>query len=65
MENFLSDEWSDKELNEWNTVDSTLRYAEEEGLLTEVVLFGMKALKENPSMSISEAILFGLNEWVK
>ena len=31
----------------------------------EVILWSMKALKENPELTIKEAIDIGLDEWIK
>ena len=42
-----------------------LQTAKEHGLEVEVIAWAMLALKENPKLSISEAILIGFAEWVK
>lgn len=46
-------------------VDEALISAEKHGLVTEVVVFALKHMKENPSMSIVEAIDEAYYEWVK
>ena len=34
-------------------------------LLPEVITWALKYMKEEPSLSISDAIIYGYNEWVK
>ena len=52
-------------LKEFRAVRLTLGEAIEAGLEVEVVVFALKAMKENPSLTIEEAILIGYDEWVK
>jgi len=46
-------------------ISSYLLEAEEYGLLTEVVFYALKAMKEDPSISEAQAITMGYDEWVK
>ena len=48
-----------------NTVSLCLKGAMEHNLETEVVLFALKAMKEDKSLTIAQAISEGFNEWVK
>lgn len=58
--------------SEVDSVDSDLsvvQFAVDEagewGLQAEVVYFALRAMRDNPTLSIGEAITIGLNEWVK
>lgn len=51
--------------NELNSVADALIYADENKLLTEVILFSLKAIKKNPELSIQDALDSGLSEWIK
>lgn len=53
------------ELDEMEFIKETLGYAEEEGLLTEVVYFALKEMKADPTISPSVALQFGYSEWIK
>ena len=55
----------DKIIYELGYIQSLLEEAEEYGLLSEVVMFALKSVKEDPNMSESEAITHGYNEWIK
>lgn len=46
-------------------VEHVLREAEDFGLTVHVVTWAIKHMKENPSLDISDAIVLGLEEWVK
>jgi len=46
-------------------VNDCLLEAQDCGLESEVVFTALKSMKENPNLSISEAIKCGLSEWVK
>lgn len=46
-------------------IEALLSEADEYGLTGEVVAFSLKEMKENPSLSVSEAIIIGYNEWIK
>jgi len=48
-----------------NEVAHALREAKKYCLEVEVVTWALKAMKNNPEMNISSAIIDGLNEWVK
>ena len=55
----------DEILKEFRAVKRTLEVAIDAGLEVEVVVFALKAMKENPSLTIEEGILEGYEEWVK
>lgn len=46
-------------------IDEVLDQAVEIGLETEVVYWALRAMKSDPKLSISEAIILGITEWVK
>lgn len=52
-------------IEEMSYIDSLLDEAAEYGLITEVVTFGLMAMKNNPTLTIAEAIQIGYDEWVK
>lgn len=52
-------------LEEMEIIGSGLDAALESGLEVEVIYFALDAMKKYPNMSISEAFLFGVAEWVK
>lgn len=54
-----------KALNEWEVIQQALKDASEFDLQVEVVWYALKAMKENPLLTIEEAIFIGLKEWVK
>lgn len=54
-----------KSLNEWEAIDHALKGASEFDLQVEVVWYALKAMKENPRLTIEEAMDIGFNEWVK
>jgi hypothetical protein len=47
------------------TLMDSLDSAKEEGLEVEVVYTALKSMKQDPQLSISEAIELGMKEWVK
>ena len=51
--------------NEVEFTGDCIRQAAEYGLEAEVAYWALKEMKQNPSLSISDAIWIGLNEWVK
>ena len=53
------------ELEELKIVDRVIKNASGYGLEAEVVTFALKYMKENPQLSIVEAIIAGYEEWVK
>ena len=55
----------DEILKEFRAVEFALKEAINDGLEVEVVVFALKAMKENPSLSIEEAINIGYEEWIK
>ena len=50
---------------ELNVADSILKLASESGLGAEVFVFAVKAMKENPNLSIIESMYVGFDEWIK
>jgi len=52
-------------IKELSYVDHLLKLAEYHNLEAEVVVFALKAMKNNPSLTIEEAIDAGYEEWVK
>jgi hypothetical protein len=51
--------------NEVEFVGDCIRQASEYGLEAEVAHWALKEMKQNPNLSISDAIWIGFNEWVK
>ena len=52
-------------VSEMDAVEIALERSREEGLDVEVVTWALRYMKENPSLTISEAISMGYYEWVK
>jgi len=50
---------------EMDAVSIALQQSREEGLDAEVVTWALRYMKEDPSLSISEAITMGYYEWIK
>ena len=50
---------------EMDAVAMALEQSREEGLDAEVVTWALRYMKENPSLTISEAIAMGFYEWIK
>lgn len=50
---------------EMDAVEIALQRSREENLDVEVVTWALRYMKENPSLTISEAITMGFFEWVK
>jgi len=46
-------------------IDSLLDEAAEFGLMSEVVLTALQSMKQNPNLTIQQAIQIGYDEWVK
>lgn len=44
---------------------NAIKNASEYGLEAEVIVYALKHMKENPNLSIIEAIMAGYEEWVK
>jgi len=53
------------DIDELLIVADFLDDAKKYGLEAEVVTFALKYMKENPSLTISQAITYGYDEWVK
>ena len=52
-------------IKELSYVDHLLKLAEVHNLEVEVVVFALKSMKENPSLTIEQAMDIGYEEWVK
>jgi len=52
-------------MNDLQTVKNALEQSRDCGLDVEVVVWALKSMKENPSLTISEAIEMGFWEWAK
>lgn len=50
---------------ELQEISDCLTEAEYYGLTDKVIWSALNAMKENPELTIEEAITIGLNEWVK
>lgn len=62
----LSWKEENKEFQEaFQTVATRLHLAEQYGLVAEVVVWALKAMKEDPTLMYDEAIMIGYNEWIK
>lgn len=48
-----------------HTIDKLLKAANQCGLQTEVVLFALKYMKEDPTLDPSTAMQLGYEEWMK
>lgn len=48
-----------------NIIQQLIELSDEYGLTTEVVYSALQYMKEDPTLSIEEAITHGYNEWVK
>lgn len=57
--------YSDQVLKELKSIRYILDYAADWSLDTEVVWSALNAIKENPSLTIEEAINIGASEWIK
>jgi len=55
----------DSFISEMSLVADCLKEAGEYGLEAEIVTWALKAMKQDPSLSISQAIEYGFYEWVK
>ena len=51
--------------DELNIVNFYIQDAEKYFLVTEVVLFALKYMKQNPQSSIEDAMNYGYCEWIK
>lgn len=54
-----------KLLSEYEAVDTAIKSADEYGMQLEVIIWALRAMKENPLLTIEEAIQIGHDEWVK
>jgi hypothetical protein len=50
--------------NEFDIVNVFIRDADKYGLVSEVVLFALKYMKNNPDKTIEDAMNYGYDEWV-
>jgi hypothetical protein len=53
------------DINELQYIVEVLGYTEDEGLTAEVVYQALMEMKQDPTLSPSEAIQFGYSEWIK
>ena len=53
----------EKQLESMQYLANGLRYADEKGLLIEVVYHALQAMKNNPKLKITEAFEAGCDEW--
>lgn len=49
----------------WRAAENAIKWSEEDGLLTEVFIWSLMAMKANPELEIHEAIQEGFDEWDK
>jgi hypothetical protein len=54
-----------KILYDMSIIFETLTQAKQHNIETEVVTWALKYMKDNPQLSIAEAIIEGYNEWIK
>lgn len=54
-----------QDATDYRKIKECLEEATKHSLQVEVVHLAMLELKNNPSMSISDAMSYGFNEWVK
>jgi len=52
-------------IEEMNLVQGMLLEAASYGLQSEVVTYALKYMKEDPTLSLSMAMKYGFDEWVK
>jgi hypothetical protein len=52
-------------MSEIDIVDVFVKDAEKYGLVSEVVYFALKYIKENPDKSIEDAMNYGYWQWIK
>ncbi len=54
-----------EEAEELTYINNVLGLVEEDGLLAEVVYAALTEMKEDPTLTPSEALQFGYSEWIK
>ena len=54
-----------KNVPNFTVIDQLLQSSRKQGLLVEVVTWSLKEMKNNPRLSIEEALNIGFFEWVK
>jgi hypothetical protein len=52
-------------VEEFKTINTVLQDAEQYNQQVEVVYYALKYMKENPKLTITEAIMLGHDEWIK
>jgi hypothetical protein len=67
MENYHQPDENDTYslVSEMDAVATALEQSREEGLEVEVVTWALRYMKNDPTLTISEAITMGYYEWVK
>lgn len=59
------DEDENEPLNELKYIANVLEWSQEYNMVPEVIWSALQAMKQDPSISIQEAMLYGYNEWIK
>lgn len=52
-------------VEELNTANNILKDAEQNGMQVEVVYYALKFMKEDPKLTITDALMLGHDEWIK
>jgi len=52
-------------IEKWETVNTALKNASQYDLQVEVVIYALQYMKENPSLTVEQAITMGYDEWIK
>jgi hypothetical protein len=64
-ESWLDDDLGNEPLSELNYIANVLEWSQEDNMVPEVIWSALQAMKQDPSISIQEAMLCGYNEWIK
>lgn len=51
--------------NELKYIENVLEWSQEYNMVPEVIWSALQAMKQDPSISIQEAMYHGYNEWIK
>lgn len=67
IDSLRNDPFAKEFTKDMETIQNVLEWIKEDGfgLEQEVIYWALKEMKENPSLTIGEAILHGFNEWDK
>jgi hypothetical protein len=55
----------DEPSNELKYIENVLKWSQEYNMVPEVIWSALQAMKQDPSISIQEAMYHGYNEWIK